>query len=158
MPAEAREASRSTREAPPRRSKPGTLRPEPLPRPVRVERDQDRRAHVALGHARGADADDPGVPALAPEDDRGAGLALGLELGEEAVRVGQDLALGLAAVVVGAVELDGDLAGPLGIVGEEELDGRVGAVEAPRGVDPRREAEADVGLVHALGRDLRTRP
>ena len=110
---------------------------------------------MALGHPRGADADDPGVPALAPQDDRGARLALGLELCEQPVRVGQDLALGLATVEVRAVELDGDLARTLGIVAQEELNGGVGAIEAPGRVDPRREAKRDVGLVRALGRDVR---
>ncbi len=148
MAAEAREAVRA-----------GSKRPEEvesrdaaaraLAAPVGVQGDQDRRAHVALGHARGADADHAGMPALAPEDDRGAGLTFGLEVGEQPVRVGQHLALGLAAVVIGAIQLDRDLAGSLGIVAQEELDRGVGAVKASRRVDARREAEADVGLVHA---------
>ena len=78
--------------------------------PFRVERDQDRGPAVALGHPRGADADDPGVPALAPQDDRGPRLAVGLVLREQPVRVCKDLALGLAAVEVRPVELGRDLA------------------------------------------------
>ena len=134
---------------------PGDAAAGALAAPVGVQGDQDRRAQVALGHPRGADADDAWVPALAPQDDRGAGLALRLELSEEAVCVGQDLALGLAPVVVCAVELDCDLARPLGIVAQEKLHCGVRAVEATGSVDPRREAEADVRLVNALGRDVR---
>ena len=154
MPAEAREVvgarAKRAEEVEPRDAAAGALAA-----PVGVQGDQDRRAHVALGHPRGADADDAWVPALAPQDDRGAGLALRLELGEEAVCVGQDLALGLAPVVVRAVELDCDLARSLGIVAQEKLHCGVRAVEATCSVDPRREAEADVRLVDALGRDLR---
>ena len=45
--------------------------------------------------------------------------------------------LGVAALVVGAVELGRDRRGPLLVVGEHQLDPGVGAVEAARGVDPR---------------------
>ena len=49
----------------------------------------------------------------------------------------------------------GDLAGALGVGGEQELEAGVGAVEAPGGVEPRREAEADRALVDAAGVDAR---
>ena len=55
--------------------------------PFRIERDQDRGPAVALGHPRGADADDPGVPPLAPQDDRGPRLPVGLVLREQPICV-----------------------------------------------------------------------
>ena len=64
-----------------------------------------------------------------------------------------DLPLGLAALVVGGVELGGDRRGASGVVGEHQLDPGVGAVEAPGGVQPRAEAEGDVALVDPLGLD-----
>ena len=62
-------------------------------------------------------------------------------------------ALGLAPLAVGAVELGGDRGRPLGILGEHQLDAGVGSVEAPGGVDPRREPEAERPLVDGLGID-----
>ena len=71
---------------------------------------------------------------------------LALLVGERAQRrlglVG-DAALGLAALVVGGVELGGDLARPRVVVGQHQLDAGVGAVEAARrrsGAAPRRKA------------------
>ena len=124
----------------------------PRARPLgAVERDHHARAVVALGDPRGDDADDPGVPALAGQHVGGllaelAHLRLGLE---------QDPGLGVAALGVGVVELVGDRRGALGVVGEHELEPGVGAVQAPGGVDARREAKADGARVERARVDLR---
>ena len=116
---------------------------------VAVERDQDRRAVVALGDAGGDDPDHARVPALGGEHVRGrAGRAL---LGQQRLGLEADAGLDVAALGVDRVELQRDLAGPLGVGGEQELEAGVGAVEAPGGVEPWREAEADRALVDAAG-------
>ena len=51
--------------------------------------------------------------------------------------------LGVAALAVGRVELGGDRLGALRVLGEHQLEPRVGAVQAPGRVDPRRQAKAD---------------
>ena len=69
---------------------------------------------------------------------------------QRALGAGERLALGEAPLAVGAVQLLRDLGGAVGVGGQHQLDPGVGAVEAPRGVDPRRQAEAEVALVDAL--------
>ena len=128
------------------RSKAGIERPGAGAR-VAVERDQHGRAVVALGDPRGDDPDHARVPALAGEHVGGAlarrgDLGLGLE---------EDARLDVAALGVGAVELLGDRGRALRRppVRTSSRPG-VGAVQAPRGVDPRREAEADRARVEPL--------
>ncbi len=124
---------------------------------VRVESDQDHRAVVALDHPRGDDPDHARVPALAREHQPGR-LAESLrELGAGALGARQHLALDFATLAVDAVELGGDLRRPSLVVGEQQLDPGVGAIEAAGGVDPRPEPEREVALVEALGRQLRRR-
>ena len=136
------------------RSKPGMLRAEPRAR-VAVDREQDDGLPVACRPAarrrsrRRRGASPPRrAPAPAPRPARAAARPARL-LGA----VG-DLALGRAALGVGAVELGGDRRGAVGILGQHQLDPGVGAVEAPGGVDPRRQPEAEGALVDALGLDL----
>ena len=117
---------------------------------VAVQREHHARAVVALGDPRGDDPDDPRVPALAGQHvgrllAQLAHLRLGLE---------EDPRLGVAALGVGVVELVGDRRGALGIVGEHQLEPRVGAVQAPGGVDARREAKADGARVERARVDL----
>jgi hypothetical protein len=106
---------------------------------VSLERHHDDRAVVALGQARSDYPDDAGMPAVGGQDvgrpvARGRDLRLGLE---------EDARLGVAALGVGGVELGGDGLGARVVLGQHELQPRVGAVKAARGVDPRRETEAD---------------
>ena len=124
------------------------LRPDPRPPPVGVERDQDHGPPVALGQPRGDDPDDARVPALAgdapapaPRGPRRAARAAPPRPPASTSR------LGVAALAVGAVELGGDLGRAVVVVAQHQLDAGVGAVEAPGGVDPRREAEREVSLV-----------
>ena len=81
----------------------------------------------------------PGVPALAREHVRGALSKRGdLRFGLQA-----DARLHLPALVVGAVQLLGDLPRRARVLGQDQLEPRVGAVQAPRGVQARRQREAD---------------
>jgi hypothetical protein len=66
------------------------------------------------------------------------------------LRLPQDLTLDRAALDVDRVELGGDRPRALLIVCEQQLEPGVGASQPPRGVDPRRQAEAErVGVQQA---------
>jgi hypothetical protein len=117
---------------------------------VALERQHHARAMVALGDPRGDDPDDPGMPALAGQH---VGRLLA-QLAHLRLGVEEDPRLGMAALGVGPVELVGDRRGALGVVGEHELEPRVGAIQAARGVDARREAKADGARVDRAGIDL----
>ena len=122
-----------------------------------VERDQDRGPVVALGDPRGDDPDHAGMPALGGEHER---AAFGM-LGDERLGLEADPGLDVAALGVDAVELLGDGLGPFAVLGQQQLEPRVGAVQAPGGVQPRAEPEADRGLVEPArvhARDVHQRP
>ena len=119
-----------------------------------LERDQDDRLVVALGEPRGDDADDPRVPALPRDHQRRVARVVRLLIAERLLGPAQDLLLGIAALAVAAVELGGDLARPLLVGGQHQLDAGVGAVEPPGGVDPRAQPEGEVALVEPLRLDL----
>ena len=136
--------------SPASRSKAGIERPEPVPSsPSSASITHGRWWRSAIREATIPMT--PGVPALAGQHVGGllaqlAHLRLGLE---------QDPRLGVAALGVGPVELVGDRRRALGIVGEHQLEPRVGAIQAPGGVDARREAEADGARVDGARIDLR---
>ena len=121
---------------------------------LRVEGDEHDRPPEALGEARGDDPDHARMPALAGEHQPGrVGDARRAARRARASPRREDLALDLAALAVGALELDRDLLRALGILGEHQLDPGVRPVEAPGRVDPRPEPEAEVALVEPLGDD-----
>ena len=94
---------------------------------VAVEGDQDRRAVVALGDPRGDDPDHAGVPALGRQHERVAGRVLGDQrLGLEA-----DPGLHVASLGVDEVELVRDGPRAVLVLGQQELEARVGAVQPP---------------------------
>ena len=64
---------------------------------------------------------------------------------DEPHRLFADERLDLAAPEILPFEQVGELARAAGIAGEKELDGRIGAVEATGGVDPRAHPEPDLG-------------
>ena len=66
-----------------------------------------------------------------------------------------DAGLDVAALVVGAVQLLGDLRRAQRVVGQEQLEAGVGAVEPPGGVQTRREAKGDGALGELGGIDSR---
>ena len=118
-----------------------------------VERDQHRRAVMALGDPRGDDPDHAGMPAVGGEHVGGRSrrrrghLRLGLE---------QDPRLDVAPLDVDGVELGRDRSRPLGVGRQQQLEAGVGAVKPPGRVDPRREPEADrAGVERRSGRRAR---
>ena len=65
----------------------------------------------------------------------------------------QNSVLDLLPFAVQLLELVGEPAGSVGVFGEQQLERRLRAAEAARGVDPRRQPEADGALVDACGID-----
>ena len=127
---------------PPSRSNAGIERPEPVPS-LAVERDQDRRAVVALGDPRGDDADHARVPALAGQHVGRARRRARATCASASNRIRVSTSRRSALT---RVELGGDRARRASSsLGQQQLEPRVGAVQAPGGVDARREAEADRG-------------
>ena len=133
-----------------------------LRRPVVVDREHDRRPVVALDQPRGDDPDDARMPPLAGDHDHGRRRA--------ARRAGPRRAASAALPTsrsvsrrsgLARVELGGDRRRPRRVLGQHQLDPGVGAVEAPGGVDPRRQPEGEVALVEPLRlhpRDRHQRP
>ena len=111
---------------------------------------------MGLGQARGDDADHADMPALPREHERAPPSAVAerrdLRFGLE-----PDPALDLAALVVDAIELLRDLRRARRILGQDQLERGVGAVQPPRGVQPRGQSERDRALVHPRRVD-RARP
>jgi hypothetical protein len=104
-----------------------------------VEGDHHAGPAPALHQAGGHYSDHSGMPALACYDDRRlVGLRRGGCVGGE-----EDLRLRLLAVAVQEIELAGHLAGAGGVVGEKQLEGRVGSLHSACRVDPRPEAEPE---------------
>ena len=105
-----------------------------------VERDQHGRAMMALGDPRRDDPDHARMPAVGGED---VGSGARRARGDELLGLEQDPRLHVAPLDVDGVELGGDGARALDVGGQQQLQARVGAVQAPRRVDPRGEPEAD---------------
>ena len=112
---------------------------------------------VALGDPRRDDPDHAGMPALGREDER---VALGM-VGDQRLGLEPDPRLDVAPLGVHRVQLRGDRAGALAVLGQQQLEPGVGAVQAPGGVQPRPEPEADRRLVDRArvhARDVHQRP
>ena len=123
----------------------------PPPPALGVEADQHRRHAMALDHARCAIPTTPGCQPSPASTSAGAEASSSGELAAGPLRGIEHLALGIAALAVGAVELGRDRRGPLAVRGQHQLDPGVGAVEAPGGVDPRGEPEGQIALVEPVG-------
>ncbi len=121
--------------SPPSRSNASMLRPDPLP-VVAVERDQHHRAAVALDQARGDDPDHPGVPALAGQHVRRRALraAAICASASKRMRVSTCLRSRLARSSSPAISVRA-----LRVLGQDQLEPGVGAVQASRRVQPRRQ-------------------
>ena len=122
---------------------------------VAVERDEHRRPVVALGDPRGDDPDHAGMPAVGGQHERGGVGAGGARLGDLPLGLEQDPRLHVAALDVDRVELGGHGAGAVEVRREQQLEPRVGAVQPPGGVDPRRQPEPDRPGVHPARVDAR---
>ena len=129
--------------APPSRSKPGMLRPEPRPPPSLVEGDHDRGPVVALDQPRGDDPDHAGVPALAGDAPAPAPRAGRSGSSRRAASAAASTSRSVArrSRVGAARARRRSAAARAGVLGQHQLDPGVGPVEPPGGVDPRRQAE-----------------
>ena len=127
--------------------------PRPSPPPPGAERDEDGRHEMLLGEAGGDDADDPRMPPLAGEDERGAARQLGRERRPSPLRLRQHLRLDLAALAVCPVEVRGDRLGAGLVGGQHQLHRGVGSVQAPGGVDAGAQAKRQIALVEARRAD-----
>ena len=112
----------------------------------RVESDDDGRQAVLFGEPAGDDADDAGMP-LAVGQHQG-GVAAGVELfAGLLLGAARDAALERLPLVVELLDVLGELLGPLGAVGGEQLDAELGLPEAAGGVEPRADDEGEVFAV-----------
>ncbi len=116
---------------------------------VAVEGDHDHRAAVALDEAGGDDADHAGMPSLA-SDDVPAGLAAlgGASLDGRDGRA-HDVGLDRLALAVPLLETTRERLGLGTVAGEQEVERLARMPEAARGIDPRPEAEPEVGGAQA---------
>ena len=141
MPAEAREVLGADAERGVQVE--GRDRP-PGPLPVAVgSGDQDDRPVEALDEPRGDDPDHALVPVLVCNDVAAPTLAaLGprLDLGNS---LADDPVLDRLPLAVQLLEAAGELGGLRVVLGEEELQRRLGMREPPGCVDPRRQTESD---------------
>ena len=108
-----------------------------------VQRDQHRGAVVALGDPRRDDPDHARVPALGRQH-VGVGRRV---LGHQRLGLEADPRLHVAALGVHAVELLRDRLRALAVLGEQQLEPGVRAVQPPGRVQPRPQPEADRGRV-----------
>ena len=141
--------------SPPSRSNAGIERPEPVPSsPSSAISTAGRWWRSAI-----REATMPITPGCQPSaaSTYAAGSAAAAARGLRDLRLGleQDPRLDVAALDVDRVELGGDRAGPLDVGRQQQLQPRVGAVQPPGGVDPRREPEADRARVDAARVDAR---
>ena len=132
------------------RWKPSTERPEPWASHAVFDADDDGRLGGALDDARGENADDAAMPAVAVDDEEAVGGEFGVG-GEAGFDGGERGGFGVAALAVEALELGGQLGGAVRVARGEELDDLGGDVHAAGGVDARREAEGDVEAGELLG-------
>ncbi len=133
------------------------------PRPparLTVERDHHDRPPVALDQPRGDDPDHPGMPVLAAQHVAGA-LARGRRSAprpRSVMRLSTWRRSELARSSSSAISLRAP-----GVLGQDQLEPRVGSVQAPRRVQARGEREGDGALVdlagvHPRDRHQRTQP
>src|SRR2546423_249883 len=97
-----------------------------------------RSVSGGVPRADGARARGPGGAHVPPP--RAARVGPGLDLLE---RLAADPILDGLPLAVQCLELERELLGPLGVVGEEQLERGRGMAEPAGGVDPRREPVAD---------------
>ena len=147
VPAEADQVLRAGLERRPAGRSRGCCAPSPRPPPSSSSEIDDDGPVVALDQARGDDPDHARVPALAGEDEARRLAQLLGERPQRRLRRGVDLALGCSPLAVGPAQLGCDLGGAILVVGEEQLHARVGSVEPPGSVDPRRQAERQIALI-----------
>ena len=112
--------------------------------------DDERGFGGTFDDARGEDADDAAMPAIAIDDDEACGGKISVG-GEAGFNGGERAGFGFAAFAIEALELVGKFSGAGCIAGAEELDDFGSDVHAAGGVDARRKAESDVEAGDRLG-------
>ncbi len=125
-----------------------------LPR-VLLQRDEHRRPAVAVHDPRSDDPDDAGMPFLARQHDRPAGIAGQVAGLDHLGGLGEDLPLGRLSPSVLAFQVSGDLLCTSSVGQCEQFDGQLGMTHAPGGVEPRGEPEAHMLAVDLLVREPR---
>ena len=123
-----------------------------FPAPV-LQMDHKAGAGVLLTEAGGHDAHHTLMPVLAGQD-QGAALALGQGL-DFLDGFGTDALLDRLAFPVQLTQLAGQLLGPGGVVGHQQLGSQVGGPHAPCGVDPRGQDKPDLDGGDGLSRQAR---
>ena len=155
--AESRAAAARTPRAPPSMSNGGNAAARAVGH-VAVDRQHDGRAVERVDELRRDDPDDAAVPALARDDEHGARTDVGIVL-DQLARLGHDGGFLLLPARVLVVELLGQRPRFLGqrlVDGQQQPRRDVGRAHAARGVDARRDHEADVIAVDGLARRGRT--
>ena len=126
----------------------------PFPEPF-APRDQDHRPVVTLDQPRCHDADHALVPVFAP-DDVGAAAPSGLRpVFDLCDRRPQDLVLDGLPIAIQILQAIGKTSRLVGVVGQQQLERGTRMAEPARGVDPRRQPEADLARVDGGGIDAR---
>eukprot|EP01136_Pigoraptor_vietnamica_P020327 Opistho-1_new@69082 len=124
---------------------PGDRAARPLADPVIPDRDDDRRTSKLFLEAPCDDPDHAGVPAVRRDHrDR----TLGLD------RLGRLLNLGFdrAAFLVEAVELLGDPARLVGVLGRQQPHAEIGFADPSASIDSRSQREAEIGRGRCAGK------
>ena len=112
--------------------------------------DDDRGLGGALDHARGEDADDAAMPAVAVDDEQAAGGKFGV-LRKACFDCGERGSFGLAALAIEQLEIGGEFERTGAVARGKELNDLRGDVHAAGGVDARGQAEGDVEAGERLG-------
>src|SRR5215470_16487300 len=108
----------------------------------------------ALDETRRDDADHALVPVLAPDDEPATLPPLLGPALDHTRRLAQDPVLDRLPLAVQLFQPAGKLRSFRGVLGEDQLERNVGPTEATRGVDPRRETEADLPRLHGRRVDM----
>ena len=109
-----------------------------------IKADNNGGAVVLAAEAGGDDADNACVPPIAP-DNHGA-VTHGVKVFFDFLDGGlENLLLEVLTLAIALIEFQCEAPGFDGIGGKKELQGGLGSVEAPGGVEPRAEPEANLG-------------
>ena len=116
---------------------------------IAVERDHDHRAAVALDEPGRDDADHARVPPLAGDDVAASLAALGRTSLDRGDGRAQDVGLDRLALAVPLLETPRERLGLCAVAREQEVERLARMAEPAGGVDPRAEAEPEVGGAQA---------
>ena len=113
-----------------------------LPAILRASDEDD--GPIELLHQAGChDADDALVPILVPQDVAPPKASRFGQLFDESGCLSQDPVFHRLAITIELLEIRCELAGLVGVVGQDQLECGIGPTQPPCGVDPGREPKAD---------------